>query len=249
MPLPFLLKKIVTALILPPTSLVLLALVGLWLSKKHPKAGRTLAVLSLCTLLTLSLPVTGNALLHSLETQPPISQEQLAQAQVIVILGGGKNEHAPEFNDQDTVSRWTLERLRYGACLQRQTGKPILVSGGAPFGGRAEAEAMAESLKRDFHAKDILSEDRSRDTAENAEFSAQMLQQRGITRIALVSQAWHLPRAAQLFEQQGLTVTPAPTGYTQEEDEPILRWLPKASALEKSAIALKEYLGRLTINR
>ena len=236
-------------MILPPTGPILLTLFGLWLSKKHPKAGRTLAVLSLTTLLILSLPVTGNALLHSLETQPPISKVLLAEAQAIVILGGGKNEHAPEFNDQDTVSRWTLERLRYGAYLQRHTGKPILVSGGAPFGGRAEAEAMAESLKRDFHAKDILSEDQSRDTAENAEFSAQMLQQRGITRIALVSQAWHLPRAAQLFEQQGLTVTPAPTGYTGEDDEPILPWLPKASALEKSAIALKEYLGRLTINR
>ena len=249
MPLPFLLKKIVTALILPPTSLVLLALLGLWLSKKHPKAGRILALLSLCTLLILSLPVTGNALLRSLETQPPINEAQLAEAQVIVILGGGKNEHAPEFNDQDTVSRWTLQRLRYGAYLQQKTGKPILVSGGAPFGGRPEAEAMAESLKEDFRAQDILSEDRSRDTAENAEFSAQMLQQRGITRVALVSQAWHLTRATRLFEQQGLTVTPAPTGYTGEDDEPILRWFPKASALEKSAIALKEYLGRLTINR
>lgn len=246
---PFLLKKIVTALIMPPTSLVLLALLGLWLSKKHPKAGRTLAAVSLVTLLILNLPVTGNALLRSLETQPPIKEAQLAEAQVIVILGGGKNEHAPEFNDQDTVSRWTLERLRYGAYLQRQTGKPILVSGGAPFGGRPEAEAMAESLQRDFYTQDIVIEDRSRDTAENAEFSAQMLQQRGITRIALVSQAWHLPRAAQLFEQQGLTVTPAPTGYTGEDDEPILRWLPTARALEKSAIALKEYLGRLTIIR
>lgn len=249
MPQPFLLKKIITAMTLPPTSLVLLALIGLWLSKKHPKAGQTVAMLSLISLLILSLPVTGNALLHRLETQSAISEAQLAQAQIIVVLGGGKNEHAPEFNDQDTVSRWTLERLRYGAYLQQNTGKPILVSGGAPFGGRPEAQAMAESLKRDFRAKDFLSEDRSLDTAENAEFSAQILQQRGITRIALVSQAWHLPRAAQLFEQQGLTVTPAPTGYTGEDDEPILRWLPKASALEKSAIALKEYLGRLTINR
>jgi uncharacterized SAM-binding protein YcdF (DUF218 family) len=249
MPLPFLLKKIVTALILPPTSLVLLALLGLWLSKKRPKAGRTLAAVSLIMLLILSLPVTGNALLCSLETQPPISKIQLEQTQAIVILGGGKNGHAQEFGDQDTVSRWTLQRLRYGAYLQRQSHQPILVSGGAPFGGRPEADTMAESLEQDFHAKDILVEDQSKDTAENAEFSARILKQRGITHIALVSQAWHLTRATRLFEQQGLTVTPAPTGYTTEDDDSILRWLPKASALEKSAIALKEYLGRLTITR
>jgi uncharacterized SAM-binding protein YcdF (DUF218 family) len=104
---------------------------------------------------------------------------------------------------------------------------------------------MAETLQRDFHAKDIWVEDQSKDTAENATFSASILKKRGIQRIAIVSQAWHLPRAIKLFEQQGLTVYPAPTGYTHEDNEPVIRWLPKASALDKSAIALKEYLGRI----
>lgn len=241
----FLLKKIISALILPPTSLVLLAFLGLWLSREHPKTGRTLATLSLATLLILSLPVTGNALQQSLETERPISVAQLKEVQAIVILGGGKNNAAPEFSDQDTVNRWTLQRLRYGAFLQEQTGKPILVTGGAPFGGRPEADAMAETLERDFKAKAIWIEDQSKDTAENAAFSATILKEHGIQRIALISQAWHLPRAIKLFEQQGFTVYPAPTGYTHEDNEPIIRWLPKASALDKSAIALKEYLGLL----
>jgi len=241
----FLLKKIISALILPPTSLLLLAFVGLWLTRKHPKTGRTLAALSLVILLILSLPVTGNALLKSLETVAPISEAQLKDIQAIVVLGGGKNNDAPEFDNQDTVNRWTLQRLRYGAYLQQQTGKPILVTGGAPFGGRTEADAMAESLKRDFHAKDIWLEDQSKDTAENAAFSATILKEHDIQRIALISQAWHLPRAIPLFEQQGLTVYPAPTGYTNEDNEPIIRWLPKASALDTSSIACKEYLGRI----
>ena len=75
--LPLVIKKIVSALIFPPTSLILLAFIGLWLSRKHPKAGRTLATLSLTILLILSLPVTGNALLQSLETLPPINEAQL----------------------------------------------------------------------------------------------------------------------------------------------------------------------------
>jgi uncharacterized SAM-binding protein YcdF (DUF218 family) len=241
----FLLKKTISALLLPPTSLILLSFLGLWLSRKHPKSGRTLATLSLATLLILSLPVTGNALLQSLETELPLSAAQLKEVRAIVILGGGKNHEAPEFNDKDTVNRWTLQRLRYGAYLQEQTGKPILVTGGGLFGERPEADAMAETLKRDFHAKTIWIEDQSKDTAENAIYSAALLKEEGIQRIALVSQAWHLPRAMKLFEQQGLTVYPASTGFTHEDNEPIIRWLPKASALDKSAIALKEYLGRL----
>ncbi len=241
----FLLKKTVSALILPPTSLILLAFVGLLLTRKHPKTGRILAALSLVTLLILSLPVTGNALLKSLETAPPISEAQLKDIQAIVVLGGGKNNEAPEFDNQDTVNRWTLQRLHYGAYLQQQTGRPVLVTGGAPFGGRPEGDAMTETLQRDFHAKDVWIENQSKDTAENAAFSATILKEHGIQRIAIISQAWHIPRAIQLFKQQGLMVYPAPTGYTNEDNEPVIRWLPKASALDKSSIALKEYLGRI----
>lgn len=241
----FLLKKIFSALILPPTSLILLALLGIYLSRKHPKFGRTLAALSLTTLLILSLPITGNTLLRSLETAPPITETQLKDIQAIVILGGGKNNNAPEYGGIDTVSKWTLERLRYGAHLQQQTGKPILVSGGAPYGGRPEADAMAETLKQDFHATTVWVEDQSNDTAENAAYSAKILKQHNVTNIALVSQAWHLPRAKTQFEKQGLKITIAGTGYTIGEANHIAQWLPDASALIKSSMAIKEYLGML----
>lgn len=241
----FLLKKILSALILPPTSMTLLAFVGLWLSRKHPKTGKTLTALSLATLLILSLPITGNALLHSLETTPPITQAQLKDIQAIVILGGGKNNNAPEYGGKDTINQWTLERLRYGARLQQQTGKPILVTGGAPYGGRPEADAMAESLKQDFQAKTIWIEDQSNDTAENAQYSAALLKAKGVHTVALVSQAWHLSRAIKQFERQGITSIPAPTGYTTTEQQSIAQWLPEANALIKSSMALKEYLGRI----
>jgi uncharacterized SAM-binding protein YcdF (DUF218 family) len=104
---------------------------------------------------------------------------------------------------------------------------------------------MAETLERDFHAKDIWTESQSKDTAENASHSAIILKQHGIERVAIVSQAWHLPRAIKLFEQQGLTAYPASTGYTTNEYQSVALWLPDASALSKSSIALKEYLGML----
>lgn len=242
----FLLKKILAALILPPAGPILLALFGLWLlrakSRRWQHGGAALATLSLLGLLVLSLPVVGNALMAPLEPHPPIAPEQLRRVQAIVILGGGSYFAAPEYGG-DTVSHYTLERLRYGARLGRESSLPLLVTGGAPFGGRAEAESMREALERDFGVKVRWVESAARDTAENARLSAPLLKAAGVTRIALVSHGWHLPRAIELFEKQGIEVTPAPTAFSTGSPSLLEDLLP--GGLVTSRLALREYLGRL----
>ena len=243
----FLLKKILAALILPPAGPVLLALFGLWLarsakSRRWQHGGVALAALSMVSLLLLSLPVVGNALMASLEPNPPITALQLQRVQAIVIPGGGSYFAAPEYGG-DTVSHYSLERLRYGARLACESRLPLLVSGGAPFGGRAEAESMREALERDFGVKVRWVEASSRDTAENASLSAPILKAAGVTRIALVSHGWHLPRAIRLFEEQGLEVTPAPTAFSTGSPSLIGNLLP--GAINRSRHALSEYLGQL----
>lgn len=242
----FLLKKILAALILPPAGPILLALLGLWLSRARSRrwqhAGLWLATLALLGLLLLSLSVVGNALMAPLEPNPPITAAQLQRTQAIVILGGGSYHAAPEYGG-DTVGYTTLERLRYGARLTRESRLPLLVSGGAPFGGRPEAEAMREALEQDFGVRVRWVEAASRDTAENAAFSAAMLKAAGVTRIALVSHGWHLPRAIALFEGQGLDVTPAPTAFSTGSPSLLEDLLP--GGLTRSRWALNEYLGQL----
>ena len=242
----FLLKKILAALILPPAGPILLALFGLWLlrakSRRWQHGGAALATLSLLGLLVLSLPVVGNALMAPLDPHPPIAPEQLRRVQAIVILGGGSYFAAPEYGG-DTVSHYTLERLRYGARLGRESSLPVLVTGGAPFGGRAEAESMREALERDFGIKVRWVESAARDTAENARLSAPLLKAAGVTRIALVSHGWHLPRAIELFEKQGIEVTPAPTAFSTGSPSLLEDLLP--GGLVTSRLALREYLGRL----
>ena len=242
----FLLKKILAALILPPAGPVLLALFGLWLSRacksrRWQHAGVLLATLALGTLLLLSLPVVGNALMAPLSPYPPLAREQLRQAQAVVILGGGIR-HAPEYGG-DTVSTATLVRLRYGARLARESHLPLLVTGGAPFGGRAEAEYMRDVLDQEFGLKVRWVEAASRDTAENARLSAPLLKAAGVTRIALVSHGWHLPRATALFESQGLTVLPAPTAFGSDVPATAQALLP--GGLGQSRRALNEYFGLL----
>lgn len=243
----FLLKKLLTAVLLPPTGPVLLALFGLWLARaagnqRRRNGGLRLAILSLFGLLALSLPVVGNALLASLESHPPITLAQLRRVQAIVILGGGSYFGAPEYRG-DTVSAATLERVRYGARLARESHLPLLVTGGAPFGGRPEGESMKAVLEDEFDVQVRWVETASRDTEESASLSAQLLKARGVTRIALLSHGWHLPRAIPLFEKQGLEVTPAPMGFSTLPPSAVASFLP--GGLGNSSKALHEYLGRL----
>jgi uncharacterized SAM-binding protein YcdF (DUF218 family) len=248
----FLLKKLLAALILPPTGPVLLALLGLWLARSKSSQGDAksrrwrggglwLAMLALLGLLVLSLPIVGTALMAPLERHPPITPAQLQRVQAIVVLGGGSYRDAPEYGG-DTIGVATLERLRYGARLARESRLPLLITGGSLFGGRPEGESMREALENDFGVKVRWVESVSRDTAENARLSAPTLKAAGITRIALVSHGWHLSRAVPLFEKQGLEVIPAPTMFSTGSPSLVEGLLP--CGLGRSRLALNEYLGR-----
>jgi uncharacterized SAM-binding protein YcdF (DUF218 family) len=245
----FTLKKIVAALVLPSAGLVLLALFGLWLARRHPRSGRTLAGLAVLALLVLALPLVSGALLRSLEGAPPIAEQNLAHAQAIVILGGGSYHAAPEYGGADTVSALALERLRYGAALQKRSALPILVTVGSPFGGRPEGDSMKETIERDFYGKVQWVERESRDTEENALYYARMLKSAGIERVALVSHSWHLRRAIGHFRVQGLEVIPAPMGFATRAPELVPQLLPSAGALLASYRALHEWLGILAAGR
>ena len=242
----FFLKKLLTSLILPPTGPLLLALAGLLLARSKSRrwrdGGLLLATLSIVSLLLLNTPLVSRALVAPLEPYPPITAAQLQQVQAIVILGGGTYYGAPEYGG-DTVSGSSLTRIRYGAHLARQTKLPLLVTGGAPHGGRPEAELMRETLENEFGIKVRWVEGVSRDTAENASLSAPMLKAAGIKRIALLSHGLHLPRSIPLFEREGFEVVPAPTGFSTGSPSLLVNLLP--GGLGRSTEALHEYLGML----
>jgi uncharacterized SAM-binding protein YcdF (DUF218 family) len=240
----FALEKLLTALILPPMGPLLLAAVGLVLARRHPRAGRALAGLSVTALMLMSVPLVSDMALRSLETYPPVSAERLKEADVIVVLGGGTYYDAPEYGG-DTVSPLSLVRCRYGARLARASRLSVLVTGGVVYGGRPEARSMEALLKEEFGLPVRFVEEASRDTRENAALSAQMLKAAGLTRVVLVSHAFHLPRAVPLFEAQGLTVIPAPTAFTTDPGNPWARWLPSAGALRNMAYFFHEWLGRV----
>lgn len=230
-------------LLLPPLANALLVLAGLLLGPQRP-LGALAIVLGLGSLLALSTPVVSHALRQGLEPAP-IAAADLGSAQAIVILGGGRDDTAPEFDWGDAPSSATWRRLAYGAYLHRQSRLPILVSGGRVHGEeRDEASLMAAALNEVFEVPVRWVEGESRNTAENARLSAVLLRAEGVERIALVSQAWHLPRAAEEFAREGVEVLPAPTEFASPPPPGLYAWLPRAYHLHQSSRALHEWLGR-----
>ena len=239
---PLAVKAVLKALVLPPTGLLLLALLGLSVSRRHPRAGRCLAMAGIVALLALSVPVVAALLLRVVDTSPPLDLEQAKSAQAIVILGGGTRRNAAEYGG-DTLGRLTLERVRYGARVARLTGLPVLVTGGSVSGGEAEAKLMQDALTREFGIDVRWAEDQSRTTHENAANSAPMLRSARVQRVVLVAHSFDIPRATAEFAAQGIPVIAAPTGIAALEPDTPFDYLPSAAALQSSYYALYEMLA------
>lgn len=237
---------VIKALVLPPAFQLILALAGLVLLRRWRRSGTALIILAVASLYLLSIVPVSRTLVMALETCPPLGETVTAgDRQAIVVLGGGRYPAAPEYRG-DSVDADTLERLRYAAFLRDKTGLPILVSGGAVMNETVpEAEAMNRTLQQSFHTRADWLEDRSRNTMENADYSARMLRLHDIERVFLVTHAAHMRRSVWAFEHAGLDVTPAPTAYDSYKltDSRVPWFIPTLEALNASHRALYEYYG------
>jgi uncharacterized SAM-binding protein YcdF (DUF218 family) len=238
--------NLVSAFLLPPLNLLFVALAGLLFVRSRPRLGGTLLAGSLALLWLCATPYVAGGALHLLESQIKTVDPTTQSADAIVVLGGGTYFYAPEYDGMDTVSAPSLVRLRYAARLQRETGKPILVTGGKPLGNTtSEAQQMRAVLENEFHVPVQWAEDASDNTLENARYSHQLLQKAGIERIYLVTHAWHMPRTAMAFQAAGFDVIPAPTAFTTHYQTNLLSFVPNAESLNDSKIFMHELIGLL----
>ena len=244
MPEGFGVKAILKAIVHPPTGPLLVALVGLGVAKRFPRAGRALAIAGVASLFLLSLPIVAFFLLNRLETYPPLDLAAAKSAQAIVILGGGTRRHAPEYGGE-TLGNLTLERVRYGARVARLTGLPVLVSGGVTFGEKTEASLMRQALEEEFGVPVRWIEPVSRDTHENAVRSAEILRAEGIREVLLVAHEFDMERSRAEFAEQGIATVAAPTWIAPQKAHSWIDWVPSIGALNESYYALYELLANL----
>ena len=259
-------KALLGQLLVPPLPLLLLLLVGAWqLARRRGPGGRAPGLAALLAgvlgLWLLSTPVVGRALIASLTKPPaPLSAAQIgalvaAPRSAILVLGAGRKLLSPDYGVAD-LKPLTLERLRYGLWLARQTRLPAGYSGGLGWGGLSgatEAEIAGRVVERDFGQHLRWLEDRSRDTHQNAVYSVQLLHAAGITQIVLVTHDFHQQRALAEFRraiaQAGVGMQVLPAAMGQAVPGPIQpgNWLPSAEGLVLSRLALHEWVGWLAM--
>jgi len=243
--------KVIALMLLPPGFIIIISVIGFLVHIKSPLFGNIIYTLAVVLLAILSLPRTGQLMLASVESDTRSLSATEIEAFVkrkntaIVVLGGGRYADAPEYG-ADTVSKETLARLRYAARLYRQTGLPILLSGGAPFKERqTEAEIMAQTLADNFGIKATWIEKRSSNTFENAKYSKEILDKAGIKQVLLVTSASHMRRSMWSFNTLGVDATPAPTGFAtlDKARRGLLGLMPSAYGLALTQRAMHERLG------
>ena len=244
------LKPYLTAIALPPTSLLVLLFIGALLIRSKPKLAKNIIFFSASTIWLVSTNVFSvwfhNQVIHE---YPFVTAKDLKEksVQAIVVLGGGVVVGLPSGDQQ--MSKTSLERLRLGAQLARQSGLPLVFSGGSGWDAKnasvAEADVAEKVLQDAFGFKLNFKESNSRDTQENAGNTWAMLSKQGVQRIALVTHSTHMQRAIIEFKKPGFEVTVAAVGQPTAGSEAVLRWLPGASNLEVSQSVLRELLASL----
>ena len=242
-----LLHRTIEFLIYPPGNLLLFFLIGI-LFFRRSILKPYLWFVAIAQLLLFSTPFVSNGLMHSLESQYPPQAKlwEKQPAEAIVVLGGGRNDRATEYGGI-TVSNAEMERLRYAALLHRETGAPILLTGGDPINsGISEAQLMGQVLQDEFNITARWIEGNSHTTWENAELSDVMLSADNIQSAWLVTHAWHMPRSIHVFANRNVEYFPASHSYgVSAWDKKWMLWMPQASALARSGVALHEWFGLL----
>jgi uncharacterized SAM-binding protein YcdF (DUF218 family) len=252
-------KPTLTALVMPPVPFLLLVLAGARLMFRR-RALAWLLVLTGCAGVWLMCTAAAGIGLTNLLLKPPpalgpaqIAELRRAPKTAVLVLGAGRYLLAPEYGVAN-LKPYTLERLRYGLWLARETGLPVGFSGGVGHGGDpgpSEADIASRVAEREFGRPLRWAEGQSRDTHENAVRSVALLHAAGIERIVLVTHAFHMRRALNNFSREmqrtgkPMALVAAPLGVRAPEPLEASDWLPTAEGFRATRIALHEWLGRL----
>jgi uncharacterized SAM-binding protein YcdF (DUF218 family) len=249
------LSKLLPLFLYPLGLACVLMVVALVMSWRSPRWVPVPVALALIVLLLGSNSWVANSLVRSLEWQQ-IPEKELPTADAIVVLGGATKSAFPPRPAVDLSEEG--DRVLYGAQLYREGKAPLVIASGGRVdwrgGGPSESGDMAEVLETlGVPTSAILQDPSSLNTYQNAVNVRQIMKERDIQRVLLVTSAMHMPRSLRIFQRQGIEAIPAPTDFLvtkQEIEEPnnspqatLLSLLPDADRLQNTTRVLKEYIG------
>jgi len=234
--------------LIPPNLFILLTVIGLVLAWRWTRFGLVVATFGGALLYLASMPVVSVYLFDRVvalaDAIPSLPSE--APPGAIIVLASDYR-HGQRY----TVGPLTLERLAEAARQERYLGLPVLVSGGRPDETTDSlAGMMTAALQEDFRVPVRWQEDRSRNTFENAAFSADILRRAGVQSALLVTNGLDMARALWSFRAVGYPVIPAaPRQQTigqwrnEARSLSVSSFFPQVPALLVSYNALHEMIG------
>lgn len=207
-------------------------------------ARRCVITLLFVMLYVFSMPYVGTRLAASLQSATPVTGplNELACGTVAVLTGGVLTSVAGYEGPQPSHS--SLERLRYGILLARDTGTGLAIVGGGPK-GLAEGPVLARVAVEEFGIHPQLVEDQSANTMEGAANLQALLPPGNAGSLCLVTSAGHMERARDAFAAVGYDVIPAPVGFIGAPAGTFVNFLPHAWALDYSNQWINERLGQV----
>ncbi|AHV98307.1 YdcF family protein [Paenibacillus sabinae] len=244
--------KFIYSFVLPPGIFVLLlTLLALWMLWKKQRGFAALLLTVTLLLYLSSIPLISDPLMRTLESKysPPAQ----VQGDCLVVLGGGATQGTPDVDGEGNLGGSAANRLITAVRLHRQTGLPVLFSGGQVFAdsGNEAYIARRQLIGLGVAEQNIIAENRSLNTAQNAEYTAALLKEHGLSRPVLITSAFHMPRAVAEFRRAGLTVQPYPTDYHASAVSAAAwyagKLAPSPGAIETVGGVLKEYIGSLAV--
>lgn len=246
----FFLSKILDVLLSPLVwALGLVAIALPW--RRRPmveRFGRRRAcgIAGVALLLVASMAPVSNGLMYRLEHSTTPTYRPDVTYDTVILLGGVSDERTvsetgqPAYNDN--VERLVMTRR----LLADGHARTAIVSGAAEDPSLAEfgeAHVLVDQLVEwGIDRSRLISEDRARNTHENALFSTAIVKERGFTKVLIVTSAFHMRRAAECFTAVGLEVDTFPVDYRAHR-RPMWSLLPRAGNLADTSATLREMFG------
>ncbi|MCA9584126.1 MAG: YdcF family protein [Myxococcales bacterium] len=244
----FVLSKVFDVFLSPFTWVLLLAAAAVPWSRKAARAYRRRRVLGAVALglaWLASNDKVSDELAGYAEARVGDTYDATKTYDVVVMLGGVVDAATTEdrfaFNDNVERMLTTFDLLR------TDRARFAIISGGdaAPARpGLTEADVVADQLERwGVSHERLIRETKARNTRENAVLVAEIVKERGFSRVLLVTSAVHMARSADCFRAVGLAVDVL--GVDHRHRGWAASWvLPRADALSRNTALTRELSGR-----
>ena len=236
------LHKILPALASPIMALLVLAILSVFTKPRWIKA------VTLLVFLLATNPILANRAIAWLERDfRPAPLATVGPLETVIVLSGmakpiqtPKGETFYEFNA-------AVDRIEAGLMLV-QSGRAdtlILTRGQLPWSvGEPEGEFLRDvAIARGIYPARITLTDHAENTAQEARAIAALIAP-GMT-VGLVTFAFHMPRALQVFAAEGIDARPIAVDYRQNFNHiTAMDFIPSAEALEDMSLFVRELIGQ-----